>query len=35
MKKAYQDIAKDVAPTGYQDQGVDVFQLVKDWFEGE
>jgi len=35
MKKAYQEIAKDIAPTGYQDQEVDVFQLVKNCFEGE
>lgn len=35
FKKSYLDIAKRVAMLGWDDPQINVFQLVKDWFEGE
>ena len=35
IKKAFEEIAKTVGISGYNDLGVDVLQLVKNWFEDE
>ena len=35
MREAFEDIAKQVKIPGYQDQGVDKLQLVKEWWESE
>lgn len=35
IKKAFEEIAKAVGVSGYDDPGVDVLQSVKDWFEDE
>ena len=35
IKKAFEEIAKLVGISGYNAPGVDVLQLVKDWFEDE
>ena len=35
LRKAFDEIAKRVKIPGYQDQGADTLQLVKEWFESD